>query len=73
MVSSASARVDWRVERAYEGGGSELEFGLGIIALIILVSLYIGYFSYNVCKGCKTKVRGKAKYCTECGMELPKI
>jgi hypothetical protein len=71
ITSSASARVDWRLERYSEGAGKELIAGVAIIALIILFNLYIKLFSYTKCDGCGKKMRGKAKRCSECGLELP--
>lgn len=69
---NAFARVDWRSERAYQGGGSELEAGLIFIALFVLGYFYIKHFSFTICAKCKLKTRGEAKHCKHCGSELPK-
>lgn len=72
LIGVANARVDWRLERAYEGGGKELKAGLIIITLFFLGYLYIRYFSFVICTSCNLKTRGKASCCKHCGSELPK-
>ena len=70
ISEAATARVDWKVERAYDGGGYELEFGLLVVVLILVGYLYIKFFGFTVCAECKSKVRGNANFCKECGFKL---
>jgi hypothetical protein len=75
FTDAAHARVDWKVERAYEGGGWELEFGLLCVALFVLGHHFFKYFGYTICKECSAKIRGdfrNKRFCPECGKKLPK-
>jgi hypothetical protein len=72
LTKTASARVDWQLERHSEGsGGKELLFGGAVIALMILFSIYQRYWGQQRCSKCLKKVRVKAKYCSHCGATSP--